>query len=213
MIVTEKQHILVDFTQLAPIPTIWHEITDRTQHGVLVSHDSGFKYLDVIGLTVDNGKDRIETEIKHWQQDRNIWTERDFRFMQTDPNTNTKYVESQNFNIWTTRSKIVKVVNMQVAQGVFKNVPHFVPDNSEEFDNSWNYEEYQDIQVNEVGEIIKDENDEPILITKLRRTTLKSGYHRAYDFFNYLPQDFSKIDLQIAQIMDRYPAVGQGYTV
>lgn len=135
MIVIAKKHVLVDCTQNPPVPVVDENLsnyTNRTKHGVLIENDNGISYLDVIEKTNDNGCNLIETELKHWLfvESENTWFERDTQKM--DSASWNKYVKSQNYNIHTTRDKLLKLVPF-----MGKQLPYYLVEGTEEFINAW----------------------------------------------------------------------------
>lgn len=125
MIVTAKQNVLIQLDTNSNVPTIVTSLDDskNVMAGLLVTHDDGSQFLDFIP-SVNMSPGLILTYVNHWWYIGGVWMEKTQEKMIAENAIYPSYMQSQFWDIWTTRDKILKVVS---------GVPVFIDSNSAEF--------------------------------------------------------------------------------
>jgi hypothetical protein len=127
LIVESKINKKIEFVNGKPIYV--DVISNSTYHGVEIKHqDTDITFLDIVSQTVDEGCFKIVTTVSKWWFNGWIWDVKTLEQQQVENSQYPKYVESQQYNIWTTRDKLVKLVG---------GIPQFIDEKSQEFTDSW----------------------------------------------------------------------------
>jgi hypothetical protein len=215
MLITNKQNVIVNMQELEDnfnLVTVAHRTGAYEKYGVLIEIDNQQKHLVIVEGLEDNGVNTAVTKLSHWYFDGYLWVNKPKQRLSKENENIKRFVEGQNFDIWTSTWKYLKIVNNKPvyldsvldAEQIWHNGAEILNLQDEKF----NLE--QEI-LNENGESFEPKqyaSFEPKQYNsyepKQYEKILNSGIMDAYTFNEMIIRPS-----QLSEISNRFPSIGE----